>query len=288
MSMQGKTVLVTGATNGIGKFTALGLAKMGARVIVHGRSAEKLDTTQKAIREVSGNDEIYTLRADLSLMADVRRMADSFCASFDRLDVLVNNAGAYIQEFKLTPDGYEQTFALNHLSYFLLTHLLLDMLKDAPSARVINVASDAHRIGALKTDNLGKNGSGFGMYGQSKLMNVMFTYALARRLEGTRVTSNAMHPGFVATGFGKNNNPIIAAAMMLMRPIQKTPEQGADTVVYLASSPEVEGQTAQYWVNRRSVRSSKESYDEQMQEYLWSFSERSVGLTAPVNAMASR
>lgn len=282
--MFGKTVLVTGATNGIGKFTALELAKQGARVVIVGRSDEKLRLTTRAIEAVTG-ETVHTLQADLSSMAEVRALADAFRAKFDRLDVLINNAGAYFNERRLSVDGYEMTFALNHLSYFLLTNLLLDMLRANAPSRIINVSSDAHRGSrGLDFEKLGYGGAGFGGYGESKLMNVMFTYELARRLEGTGVTANALHPGFVATGFGMNNNVFVRGAMKLMRPFARTPEQGADTSIYLATSPDVEAISGKYYVDRNPVASSPVSYDEAAQRRLWEISERLTRLAEAENA----
>ena len=207
--MQGKTVLISGATNGIGKVTARELAHMGAQVVIIGRSKARTEETVREIQTVSGNQQVHSLLGDLSLISEVRRVADEFKQRFARLDVLVNNAGAVFAKRQETREGHEMTLALNHLNYFLLTHLLLDRLKSSAPARIVNVSSEAHTGGSLRLDDLQSKQSygrgGFNAYSQSKLMNVMFTYELARRLAGSGVTANALHPGLVSSGFGKNN-----------------------------------------------------------------------------------
>jgi NAD(P)-dependent dehydrogenase (short-subunit alcohol dehydrogenase family) len=277
-TIQGKTVLITGATNGIGKFTALALAKQGARVVIVGRSEEKLRLTAQAIQSLSSAD-VRTLRADLSSIADIRALAEAYRQQFDRLDVLINNAGGFFFDRRVSADGFEMTFALNHLSYFLLTNLLLDILKASAPARILNVSSDAHRGSrGINFERLGYGSAGFSAYSDSKLMNLLFTYELARRLQGTGVTANALHPGLVATGFGMNNNLFVRGALLIMRPFSRTPERGADTSIYLAASPQVEGISGQYFVDRQAVRSSAASYDEAAQRRLWALSEQMTGM----------
>jgi NAD(P)-dependent dehydrogenase (short-subunit alcohol dehydrogenase family) len=277
--MDGKTVLITGATNGIGKAAALELAKKGAAVVIVGRSADKTSQTVAEIKAQSGNTNIEMIVADLSSMAEVRKVADEFKARHTRLDVLINNAGAVFTERIETVDGYEMTFAFNHLAYFLLTNLLLDTLKESAPARIVSVSSGAHRTGKINFDDLNaKNGYDSNAYSNSKLANVMFTYELARRLEGTGVTANVLHPGVVRTGFGKNTNGFMRVAISLITPFLLAPEQGADTVVYLASSPEVEGITGQYWYKRKAVKSSAASHDVNVQQRLWTVSEQMTGL----------
>lgn len=278
--MKDKVVLITGATNGIGRVAALELAKMGARVVIVGRSREKTEAVRQEILAAGGNAD--SLLADLSALDEVRRLAAEFRARYDRLDVLVNNAGAIFARRQATADGYEMTFALNHLNYFLLTHLLLDVLKASAPARIVNVSSDAHRSAQMNFDDLQHENSygmsGFQAYGRSKLANVLFTYELARRLAGTSVTANALHPGFVATGFGRNMPGLMNRVMGIMHRFAITPEQGAQTLIYLASSPEVEGVTGKYFDKNRPVRSSPASYDETAQKRLWDISERLAGL----------
>ena len=284
--MDGKTVLITGATNGIGKVAALELAKKGAHVVIVGRNPAKTADTVAAIKAGSSNPNIESILADLTSMAEVRKIAATFLASHSRLDVLINNAGAFFSERRESVDGYEMTFAGNHLAYFLLTNLLLDTLKASAPARIVNVSSNAHGIGKLNFDNLNAQNRygmrGFSAYGNSKLANVMFTYALARRLEGTGVTANVLHPGFVRTGMNNNNGVVMAVIMGIIRPFFLTPEQGADTIIYLASSPEVEGVSGKYWEKRTAIPSSQSSYDVGAQERLWAMSEQMTGLAEQV------
>lgn len=283
--MDNKVVMVTGATNGIGEVTALELARKGAHVVVVSRSAEKLERTVQRITDETGNPHVAALQADLSLMAQVRQAAEQFHERYDRLDVLVNNAGAYFNNRQMTAEGYEMTFALNHLNYFLLTNLLLETIQrtaqQTGDARIINVSSGAHEGGRIDFDNLQKDKgfSGFGAYAESKLMNVMFTYALARRLHGTNVTVNAVHPGFVNTGFGMNNGGILRAVVSAIQLFGRSPEKGAETSIYLASSPQVQGITGKYWVDSQQKRSSARSHNETTQERLWAISEEITGIT---------
>jgi retinol dehydrogenase 12 len=280
--MKDKVVLITGATNGIGKVAATELAKQGATVVIVGRSAEKTLATVKEIQEATGHQQqVDYLLADLSSMAEVRRLAAEFKKKYSRLDVLINNAGATFTTRQETVDGYEKTFATNHLSYFLLTTLLLDVLKASAPARIVNVASDAHSTGKINFDDLqsrnGYGAAGFRAYGTSKLANVLFTYELARRLEGTGVTANVIHPGFVASGFGANNGRLFSGVLKLLQRVAAiTPEKGAETIIYLASSPEVEGITGKYWDKRKQISSSTASYNVETAKRLWEVSEQLV------------
>ncbi|MEZ4671037.1 MAG: SDR family oxidoreductase [Anaerolineae bacterium] len=284
--MQGKTVLISGATNGIGLVTARELAKMGAEVVVVGRSKAKTEETVRKILTVSGHQQVHGLVADLSLMSEVRRVAQEFNQRFPRLDVLINNAGAMFAERRETAEGNEMTLALNHLNYFLLTHLLLDKLKSSTPARIVSVSSDAHRTLPLKLDDLQSRKNygmgGLGAYSQSKLMNVMFTYELARRLRGTGATANVLHPGFVATGFARNNGGLMSLVMKAISVFAISPQEGAKTSIYLASSPEVEGVSGKYFEKCKAVPSLPAAYDEAAQRQLWTISEQLVGLTAAV------
>ena len=274
--MQDKLVLITGATNGIGKEAARQIALKGAKVIIAGRSQAKLNTTIAELKQLTGNQKIDGLLADLSTLSGMRQLAEQFLSRYDRLDVLLNNAGALFTERNVTVDGYEQTLALNHLSYFVVTNLLLDVLKASAPARIVNVASDVHYGGSMDFDDLHlANGyAPLKAYGQSKLANVMFSYALAERLRGFDVTVNALHPGVVQSGFGKNNTSIVGRVtgiavglMQRMRGVDVT--AGADTAVYLACSPEVEGITGKYWEKRKQKESSAESLDSIAWEKLW-------------------
>jgi NAD(P)-dependent dehydrogenase (short-subunit alcohol dehydrogenase family) len=272
--MNGKVCLITGATSGIGAITALELAKMGAAVILVGRSTEKCAATQEMVIRETGSTQVNFLVADLSSMKQVRGLAQSFLAKHNRLDVLVNNAGSFFMHRKVTADGYECTFALNHLSYFLLTLLLLDTLKASRPSRIINVASDSHKGQQINFNDLNSKKSylSFRAYGRSKLANILFTYELARRLEGTNVTANAVHPGFVATNiWGGLEMPRWIRNLMvgLIKMVALSPEKGAETNVYLAASPEVEGVSGKYFVRKQSVSSDHASYDEKAAHMLW-------------------
>jgi NAD(P)-dependent dehydrogenase (short-subunit alcohol dehydrogenase family) len=278
--MQGKVCLVTGATSGIGLVTAQALAQQGATVVVVGRQAERGVATVRRMVQETGNPRVELLLADLSVQAQVRQLAAEVQQRFTRLDVLVNNAGALFMQRNQSLDGIEMTFALNHLGYFLLTSLLLDTLKASAPARVVNVSSNAHRSGAMDfADPQGQRRySGWRAYCQSKLANLLFTYELARRLEGTGVTVNAVHPGFVATGFGRNNRGVFGLGIRIAQLTALSPQQGAETLIYLATSPEVEGVTGKYFVKQRPVASSRASYDQAAAQRLWQLSTELTGL----------
>ena len=274
--MRDKVCLITGATSGIGLVTARALAAQGATVVMTARDATRAEEAVQRIRHETGNPRINFLVVDLSSLQQVRRLAEEFQRSYPSLHVLVNNAGGIFMRRQETVDGYEMTFALNHLAPFLLTNLLLDELKASAPARVVTVSSMAHVGAEIHFDDLMYRHTPYkamGAYGQSKLANVMFAYELARRLEGTRVTSNTLHPGFVATGFAKNNGTLYRYGMALLRPFALSPERGAQTTIYLASSPEVAGVTGEYFVKRKPAKSSKTSHDIAAQQRLWQISE---------------
>jgi NAD(P)-dependent dehydrogenase (short-subunit alcohol dehydrogenase family) len=278
--MKGKICMVTGATAGIGRATAQILAQQGATVIVVGRDAQKAARTVAQVQGETGNSDVQWLLADLSAQAQVRRLAREFIARHPRLDVLINNAGAFFFRRQLSADGIEMTWAVNHLSAFLLTHLLLDTLQASAPARVVNVASTSHRGARIDLEDLEGERKHRGMraYGQSKLAMVLFTYELARRLKGTGVTVNALHPGFVATNIGQNNGRLFKLISPLLRLIARSPEEGAQTSVYLATSPEVAGVTGKYFVDNRAVPSDPISYDEALAQQLWETSATMTGL----------
>ncbi len=281
-TMTGKTVLVTGGTGGIGKATAIGLARLGARVAITGR---ELTRTQQAAAEIgreSGNPAVDAFAADLSCQAEVRRLATEVLAAYPRLDVLVNNVGGFWAHRHVTADGLERTFALNHLAPFLLTNLLLERLESTAPARVVTVASNAQAMGRIAFDDLqgAQDYVGSRAYNQSKLANVMFTYELARCLAGTGVTANALHPGVVRTGFGAEDPSVLTRAAMPFLRFLKTPAQGALTSIYLASSADVEGISGRYFANRTPKSSNKLSYDATAASRLWDVSADLVGLPA--------
>jgi NAD(P)-dependent dehydrogenase (short-subunit alcohol dehydrogenase family) len=288
--VQNKIVLVTGATNGIGFEAARDLAAKGATIVGVGRSAQKCADAARRIMRATGNDRVEFLTADLSVQAEVRKLAEDFQRKYDRLDVLLNNAGAFFATRATSQDGIEMTWALNHLSYFLLTGQLLDMLKASAPARVVNVSSDAHqRAKGIRFDDVEftRGYNSWGAYGHSKLANIMFTYELARRLTGTAITANALHPGFVATGFGHNNSGIVNFGMHLaQRVAARRPAEGARTSVYLASAPDIEGVTGQYFVDSHPMRSSSATYDGVAAARLWALSEGMVSVSRIKRAAA--
>jgi NAD(P)-dependent dehydrogenase (short-subunit alcohol dehydrogenase family) len=279
--MAGKTCVVTGATSGIGEVAARELAKLGARLVLVARSRDKAEATASTIRQEVPGAEVETLLGDLAARADVRRLAEEIKAVCPRIDVLINNAGAMFSPRRESVDGVEMTWALNHLGYFLLTNLLLDRLKASAPARVVSVASEAHRVARRGIDfgdvEARKKYSTFGVYGQSKLANILFTRELARRLEGSGVTANCLHPGFVATNFTTGKGYIYWASRQLARLIAITPEDGAKTTIYLASSPEVEGVTGKYFVKCREARTTSAGRDDAAARKLWELSETMVG-----------
>jgi len=286
--MQDKICLITGANAGIGQQTALELAKMGATVVMVARDPQRGEAAQAAIAAASGNPRVDLLQADFAAPDAIRAMAASFAARYDRLDVLVNNAGVYLTGREETAEGLERTFAVNHLGYFMTTLLLWDSLVAAPSARIINLSSDAHRQAKLNFDDLQNRHkyAGFRAYGQSKLANVLFTYELDRRRGDLPITVNAVHPGFVASNFGRNNRGIVGLVMTRLVPLfAKSVAEGAATSIYLASSPEVAGVSGRYFSDCRAVKSAPQSYDRAAAERLWAISEELTGLRLPALAL---
>jgi NAD(P)-dependent dehydrogenase (short-subunit alcohol dehydrogenase family) len=280
-NLSGKVCLVTGATSGIGLVTAAALAGMGAEVVITGRRLQRIEQALRSIREIHQQAVVHALQADFADLAQVDALAAEFQARFQRLDVLVNNAGAYYNRRHLMPGGVERTFYVNHLAPFLLTCRLLDCLRASAPARVVNVSSGAHVYAKMDFGDLSFRSGYFGMqaYARSKLANILFTYELARRLQGSGVTANAVHPGQVATDIWSTNFSILGPLLKwLIRLRGLTPEQGADTLIYLAASPEVEGVSGKYFVRRQAVRSSPLSYDEELARQLWQVSEVGAGL----------
>lgn len=282
-TMRGKTVLITGASDGIGKQTAFELAKMEAELILVGRNPQKIAATAEEIRAKTGNTSIETLVGDLSSQAEVRRVAQEFLQRHSRLDVLVNNAGAIYMKRQVNQDGLEMTFALNHLGYFLLTHLLLDALRSSGAGRIVNVSSEAHRGFSMNLDDLQNERSytNFRAYGQSKLANIYFTRGMAAYLDGDSVTCNSLHPGFVSTNFGRSNGGLFDTLFRLMQVMAISPEDGAKTNIYLASSPEVTGETGEYFIKNKKANPSEISKDMNIAWKLWEISMELTSLKAP-------
>ncbi len=281
--MQGRVCLITGATSGIGLESARALASQGAHVVLVGRDKGRGEAALAEVRRTSPEAKLELLQADLTSLASVRALAEDFQRRHSRLDVLLNNAGLIITERKVTADGFEATLATNHLSHFLLTHLLLDMLKASGAARVVNVSSQAHRVGSLDfLDDLHaeRGYSGMKVYGNSKLANILFTRSLAKRLAGTKVTANSLHPGVVRTGFGLNNQGFFSTLVKLTAPFMLTAEGGARTSVYLASSPEVEGVTGKYFMKCREAKESAAARNDAAAERLWEKSAELTGVRA--------
>ncbi len=277
--MEGKQVMITGGTSGIGFALARGLAGMGASVLIVSRDEEKCRRVADEIKNQTGNPNLSYLQADLSSQAEVRRLAAQTNQQLDRLDVLVNNAGAIFWKREESADGIEKTFALNHLGYFLLTNLLLDKLRQTPDARIVITGSGSHRCQALELENLELRDNYFlyRAYGRSKLANLYFTYELARRLKGEAITVNAFNPGWVQTHIGQSTR--FGKALMRVGNIFATPlEKGSQTGIYLASSPEVRGISGKYYFKGEAVQTSQISYDEDIARQLWQISAEMTGL----------
>ena len=276
--MKGTVCVVTGATSGIGRAAATALAKLGATVVMVGRDRGRTEAAAAQIATVSASPP-RTEIADLASLEQVRGLAGRL-AGLERIDVLINNAGLMLGERRLTPDGLEHVFALNHLAPFLLTNLLLPTLTASAPARVITVTSDAHSAARLDLSdpNLEHGWDSWRSYANSKLANILFTRELARRLDGTGVTANCAHPGMVRTGFGRESRPLLKLGITIARPFMLSPERGADTIVYLASSPDVAGQTGGYYVKRQRREPSAAARDDTAARELWELSERMTGL----------
>ena len=284
-SMKGKNVIITGSSRGIGYYTAMGLAKKGAHVIIvsHNEARSK-KAVQRISRKVgSGSADFYV--ADLSSQKDIRRLAELVKSHYEHIDVLINNVGGWFRKYQHSPDGIEMTFALNHLSYFLLTGLLIDLLKASSPARIVNVASDAHeQADQIHFEDIGfENGfRPYLAYAQSKLANIIFTYSLADRLEGTEITANALHPGFVSSHLYRDFGILTGVIDFFADIFGKSPEEGAQTSIYLASVPEVANVSGKYFVDKQPERSSPVSYDKEQAQRLWELSEKMTDFEYPV------
>src|SRR2546426_10883237 len=280
--MTGKVCLITGANSGIGKATALGLARLDATVVIVSRDKDKGEAALLEIRTRSGNKSVDAMVADLSSQDSVRELAHDFKARYKKLHVLINNAGVFLPKRVPTVDGLEATFATNHLGHFLLTNLLLDVLKASAPSRIINITSSAHRGTEMEFEDLQgeKKYSGFHAYSQSKLANVLFTYQLAKLLEGTGVTVNCLHPGVVRTGFGKDMGGLFSIGVKLAGPFMMRPAKSAQALVYMASAPELEKVSGKHFAKGKEKGSSRESHDTHAAERLWQVSEE---LTRPAS-----
>ncbi|MDF1519589.1 MAG: SDR family oxidoreductase [Brevefilum sp.] len=284
-SLQDKNILITGSSQGIGFFTALGLAGKGAHVIIVSHDEEH---SKQAVEEINNKCETGSARyyvADLSSQREIRELAEKVKQDYDQLDVLINNAGAWFSRHRESDDGIEKTFALNHLSYFLLTGLLIDLINKNTSTRIINVSSDAHRASyGIRFDDIGFQTGyrPFMTYAQSKLANIMFTYELANRLEGTNITVNVLHPGAVASNLYRNFGILEPLINLWIKISGKTSEEGAKTSIYLASSAEVSDITGKYFTDEKQKRSSNASYNEESWKQLWKLSEEMTGFEYPV------
>ncbi len=276
--MKDKTAVISGSTSGIGKYTARELAARGYRVVLLARNASLGETTVEDIRNETGNKNVDLYVTDLSVMDDIRKTAAELRARYPVIDILINCAGMIFPKRYQSAEGIEMTFALNHLGYFMLTSSLLKNLKAAPSARIINVASEAQKAGMIHFEdiNLEDGYSAFKAYSQSKLANIIFTYELARRLQGTKVTVNAVHPGSVNTRFGDDFNGMWGIFFAFVKPFMRKVEKGAETVIWLATSPDVEGVSGKYFTDKRPIRSKDITYDKDVAEQLWDISEKMI------------
>ncbi len=273
--MKNKICVITGANSGIGKYTAIGLAELGANIVMVCRNKELGEEAQKEIIEKSGNESVDLLLADLSSQKEIRKLVSDFKRKYVNLHVLINNAGVVLKNRTLSVDSIEMNLAVNYLAPFLLTNLLLDVIKESAPARIINVSSGGHGTTKMDLEDLqnAKKYSAFGSYGHSKLALMLFTYQLSRRLENTGVTVNALHPGLIRTNLGRDQ-PFLA--QLFTKIFFKSPKKGAQTSIYLASSPEVGGITGKYFKSRKIVRSSEDSYNLDYAVKLWKMSEKLV------------
>lgn len=277
-AMHDKRVVLTGASRGIGRETALALGRMGADLSLVVRDAERGNAVADEVKALGKGGDVRVFVGDLSSMAEVRRVGEELAAAHDRIDVLVNNAGALLMDRQVTKDGYEGTFATNHLAYFLLTKVLLDRVKASPEGRIVNVASEAHRRGTLDFDDLmsERRFAGWRAYSTSKLANILFTSELARRLGDSHVITNSLHPGVIASGFARNNGGIVGFFAKLVGPFLMSPLDGCKTTVFLATDPSVAKVTGKYFDSSKERKPSRAARDESAAKRLWDASEELV------------
>jgi NAD(P)-dependent dehydrogenase (short-subunit alcohol dehydrogenase family) len=282
LHMHGKIVVITGGTSGIGEVAAQRLAAMGARIVLIARDQERAEATQSRLKDCNAGVSHSIHYGDLSRIADMKRLAAEIAAAEPRIDVLINNAGAMFGSREETPDHLERTFALNHMAYFVLTLGLRERLFASSPARVVNTASNAHKGNKLDFDDLqsARGFSGFRVYGRSKLCNILFTRELARRWHGKGVTANCLHPGFVATRFGDGSGGLLSLATRLGKVFAISPDQGADTIVYLASSPEIAAVSGEYFHQCRPAMPTAEARDQAAAQRLWVESAKIAGIEA--------
>jgi len=284
--MQGKVVVITGATSGIGQVASEKLAGMGARIVQIARDQSRGEAALARLRRIAPGVAHGIHYANLSRVAEMKRVAGEIAAAEPRIDVLINNAGALFNSRQLTEDGLEMTFATNHMAYFVLTNMLRDRLATSPSARVVSTSSDAHRGARLDFDDLqaAKDYGGFKVYGRSKLCNILFTRELARRWGSGSVTANCLHPGFVATRFGDQSGGMFSALVRIAKAFAISPEKGAETIVYLASSNEVNSVSGEYFYKCRRATPTREASDDASAKRLWEVSAKLAGMSAGAGA----
>ncbi|CAM4723564.1 unnamed protein product [Leuciscus chuanchicus] len=279
--LDGKTVIITGANTGIGKETAIDLAKRGARIIMACRDLEKADAALKEVKDASGNQDVVTNRLDLADSKSIREFAEKINIEEKQVNILINNAGVMVCPYGKTADGFEMQIGVNHMGHFLLTYLLLDLIKRSTPARIINVSSMAHQWGTINLEDINseKNYDKNKAYSQSKLANVLFTRSLAKRLEGTGITAYALHPGVVQTELWRHLNKAQQAAMWLAKPFTKTSVQGAQTTIYCAVAPELETESGKYYSDCAPAKCSRAAMDDETAQRLWELSCKILGIT---------
>ncbi|MFI5318352.1 MAG: SDR family oxidoreductase [Myxococcota bacterium] len=281
-SLASKTAVITGATSGIGRATALELARRGARLLLVGRNEQRSRETLEAIRAAAPKCDVELIRGDFATQAEVRRVGEELAKRIDSLDLLINNHGVTMMRRELTPDGFETTLAINHLGYFHLTGVLLPKLQRTPGARIVSVASEAHRFGALDLDDLhSEKFSAMRVYGKSKSANIHFTRELARRYGSPQLTINCVHPGGVATNLGAGQGPWLDRLHKLVMLFMKTPEQGAQTSIYAATSAEAAGKNGAYYSDCKPKEPAAHCRDQATARALWDVSEKLTGFAYP-------